>query len=132
MNTKAFTLSSTSDTTTAQAALDRYLDGRNPIVIYNGMAYQLYSYTSSLMYLYGNTKYSDGVSNTSLVIAVLLFNISSDTVTSISYTHSNIIDVLRTGKDYGTPYTPQYNGSPATKKYVDDKVSDAAFAASWD
>ena len=132
LNTKAFTLASTSDTTTAQAALDRYLDGRNPIVMYNGMAYQLYSYSSTLMYLYGNTKYSDGVSNTSLVNAVLLFNISSNTVTSISYTHSNIIDVLRTGKDYGTPYTPQYNGSPATKKYVDDKISDTAFSASRD
>lgn len=100
--------------------------------MYNGMAYQLYSYSSTLMYLYGNTKYSDGVSNTSLVNAVLLFNISSNTVTSISYTHSNIIDVLRTGKDYGTPYTPQYNGSPATKKYVDDKISDTAFSASRD
>jgi len=31
--------------------------------------------------------------------------------------------VLRTDYDYPTPYTPLYNGSPATKKYVDDSVS---------
>ena len=31
--------------------------------------------------------------------------------------------VLRTDYDYSTPYTPLYNWSPATKKYVDDNVS---------
>lgn len=32
-------------------------------------------------------------------------------------------EVLEVGKDYATPYTPQYNGSPTTKKYVDDGLS---------
>lgn len=31
--------------------------------------------------------------------------------------------VLSTDTDYATPYTPLYNGSPATKKYVDDNIS---------
>lgn len=31
--------------------------------------------------------------------------------------------VLCTNVNYSTPYTPQYNWSPATKKYVDDSVS---------
>ena len=84
------------------------------------------------MYFYGNTKYSDGVDKTSIVVGVLSFTISSGTVTAIASTHSNIIDVLRTDKNYGTAYTPQYDGSPATKKYADDKVSDVALAASRD
>jgi hypothetical protein len=45
-------------------------------------------------------------------------------------------NVLRTGKDYTTPYTPQYNWSPATKKYVDDSVSTlmglGKFLSLWD
>ena len=40
------------------------------------------------------------------------------TTTTIFVANSNF---LRTGVNYGTPYTPEYNGSPATKKYVDDK-----------
>lgn len=34
--------------------------------------------------------------------------------------------VLATNTDYNTPYTPLYDGSPATKKYVDDKVQELA------
>lgn len=34
--------------------------------------------------------------------------------------------VLATNTDYTTPYTPLYDGSPATKKYVDDKVQELA------
>lgn len=30
--------------------------------------------------------------------------------------------VLEVNKNYGTPYTPQYPGSPATKKYTDEAV----------
>lgn len=30
---------------------------------------------------------------------------------------------LATGTNYTTPYTPEYPGSPATKKYVDDSIS---------
>ena len=39
-------------------------------------------------------------------------------------------NVLKTGKDYSTPYTPQYDGSPATKKYVDDGLSAKADSSS--
>ena len=31
--------------------------------------------------------------------------------------------VLLTGQNYSTPYIPQYPGSPATKKYVDDAIA---------
>ena len=37
--------------------------------------------------------------------------------------------LLLTDFDYSTPYEPQYPGSPATKKYVDDAISAAITAA---
>jgi hypothetical protein len=39
-------------------------------------------------------------------------------VTSTPYS-CNFLD---TGVDYQSTYTPPYNGSPATKKYVDDRA----------
>lgn len=33
------------------------------------------------------------------------------------------VHVLETDLDYSTPYVPLYNGSPATKKYVDDSIA---------
>ena len=44
--------------------------------------------------------------------------------------------IIKASYNYTTAYTPQYDGSPATKKYVDDtaswKVSDTAYWAGWD
>lgn len=36
---------------------------------------------------------------------------------------SESIEVLAIGQNYATPYVPQYPGSPATKKYVDDSIA---------
>ena len=36
---------------------------------------------------------------------------------------------LNTQTNYSTPYTPQYDGSPATKKYVDDSIASSITAA---
>ena len=44
------------------------------------------------------------------------------TYTASAYTYSNAT-YLSIDQDYSTPYTPQYPGSPATKKYVDDAIS---------
>ena len=41
----------------------------------------------------------------------------------VSYTGGSILaQVLDTDTNYATPYTPLYDGSPATKKYVDDNI----------
>ena len=47
-------------------------------------------------------------------------------ITSCEYKKETAIDnsYLDPNVDYATPYTPLYNGSPATKKYVDDTVSE--------
>ena len=54
------------------------------------------------------------------------FTITNDTVTKIN-TNSNIstVSFLSTTDDYYQIYTPLYNGSPATKKYVDDSIANA-------
>lgn len=54
------------------------------------------------------------------------FNLENGRVVSIDWVACPISpNVLATDYDYSVPYTPQYNGSPATKKYVDDTVSSA-------
>lgn len=46
---------------------------------------------------------------------------------STSFIQKNIDNYLSTTTDYGaTTYTPQYDGSPATKKYVDDSIPDVS------
>lgn len=51
----------------------------------------------------------------------------NDEITSFSTLASNetLSKVLATDVNYTTPYTPLYNGSPATKKYVDDSIASA-------
>lgn len=55
------------------------------------------------------------------------FDSSTNTYTYDHYTTNTTYAespyVLRTDYDYPTPYTPLYNGSPATKKYVDDNIT---------
>lgn len=126
-NTKTFYLSTTSDLTTAQAAYDWYAAGKNPIIVYGNSTYTLYDVLSGQMvfrstiidvYDDDNNWYS------SRNIRKLSFIIVLDTVTNIVSDFSNLYwDFLRTWKNYTTPYTPQYDWSPATKKYVDDSVS---------
>lgn len=52
------------------------------------------------------------------------FSFSEDTITTIYVSNGTdrSIGVLSTIKNYSSPYVPQYPGSPATKKYVDDSL----------
>ena len=124
-NTKTFYLASTSDLTNAQAAYDWYAAGKNPIIVYNNVVYVLYEKTSTyikFVSLSGGT--SDASDWTSYeYLYGLKFNLNSSTVSSIANSNARLTSYyLRTWFNYPTPYTPQYNGSPATKKYVDDKM----------
>lgn len=57
---------------------------------------------------------------------VLTYDYATDTITAVSTTENGgNKNVLATHTDYSSPYEPQYPGSPATKKYVDDTVEDA-------
>lgn len=124
LNTKTFYISSTSDLTNAQAALDWYLAGKNPIIVYDWKVYVKSSYSTSLLWFTCTYPDTENLSSYSFWKAQSLnLNISSWTVTSIStlsYRQSSP-KVLATDYNYSTPYTPQYNWSPTTKKYVDDR-----------
>ena len=125
INTKTFYLSSTSDLTNAQAAYDWYKAGKNPIIIFNKRAYlkdgefRWTLYFKSLLLLSNNANTNSYIAHTWLEITY-----SGDTVTTITQTDNNISwNYLKTDTNYSTPYTPQYDWSPATKKYVDDWLS---------
>lgn len=55
---------------------------------------------------------------------VVQLTLNNTTVTNVAqWTYNDTIDYLRIDYDYSKPYTPRYNGSPATKKYVDDSIA---------
>ena len=141
LNMKAFNLPWTtwsSNIAIAQAAFEWQLWGKTAIIVYNNKPYAYTGWNTAYM-TFASMFYREQLEatndKTSLVRDSITFSVTwGTTVSSISaWAWNNIIaSVLKTDTDYATPYTPQYNWSPATKKYVDDKVSDTAFAASWD
>lgn len=126
INTKTFYLASSSDLTNAQAALDWYLAGKNPIIVYDKVAYMVYAYSSSRLNFASVPTYWKQYQNscTETYFWNIMLEISQWTVTNIIINESTIQRVLSTNVNYSTPYTPQYDWSPATKKYVDDSVAD--------
>ena len=126
VNTKTFYLSSTSDLTTAQAAYDWYLAGKNPLVTSSsGLVYTFYGADSEkVRFVREYVQSHDGTSYTDARQTYMTFVLSSGTVTAINY-NSDVWSWrwLDPTVNYSTPYTPQYNWSPATKKYVDDSIS---------
>lgn len=137
-NVKAFYLSSTSDTTNAQRAYNWYAGGKNPIVVYNNKPYTLKSAdASSMVFVMNEVIWDDKTSYSTVEDVTISFALSSWNVQSITTGGNVIASMLKVGYNYGTPYSPEYNGSPATKKYVDDtawgKVLDLAYSqANWD
>lgn len=125
VNTKTFYLSSTSDLTTAQAAYDWFVGWKNPIIIYDDEVYEYYFSDSNELRFANNTQPSliavSDWSTSHYQYKTLSLNITTDSITSITLTPRNKpYYFLETNVNYATPYTPTYNGSPATKKYTDD------------
>lgn len=98
--------------------------------------YSLYSTSSTTLVLrkcfgYDTTliETTDGsaheiISTQSPDITVTLTNEStSGVIVSFDNYVPESLRVLATDTNYATPYTPLYDGSPATKKYVDDNIS---------
>lgn len=132
-NTKTFYLSSYTDYTTATAAYNWRLAWKNAIIYHNGTFYDVYSPSADITSVatwetsYVTAGMSGSQSNTqsNWFRNNITFWITNWSVTSISSSVTNINGsyFLSTMVNYSTPYTPQYPGSPATKKYVDDAVS---------
>ena len=127
VNTKTFYLSSTSDTTNAQAAYDWFLAGKQPIIVLSDAVYTDIKESTSehfRMYRSNITNTVSGVGWYTLINKnYISFSINSWTVASVWTGLETVASVLDPTTDYTTPYTPRYNGSPASKKYVDDHTA---------
>lgn len=127
INTKTFYIEDDQDLTTAQAAYDWYADEKDAILSYWDSIYVLVESTSSVWTTelkFRNNKLvienwmSDSCSTQDWI--VLTVDEALDEVTAIDLVSVEATPhVLATWVNYSTPYVPEYNGSPATKSYVD-------------
>lgn len=137
-NVKSFSLSSYTDTANAQLAYNWYAAWKVPLIVMDWVPYVMQKFSNNRLYfssLDPNIRHSS--SFTEWCLGWIYFGINSGSVTGIVSQLMYVTPpVLATDRNYATPYTPQYDGSPATKKYVDDKVSDlmalGKFLSLWD
>ena len=74
------------------------------------------------------TKQFRNMSNTDIStkacrITLTITNGKVTNINSLNSISNGLGQYLETNYNYSTPYTPKYDGSPATKKYVDDKYN---------
>lgn len=99
--------------------------------------YSLYSTSSTTIVLrkcfgYSVTSTETTDNSTHEIISTqspdITVTLTNESTSGVIVTFNNYVPeslrVLATNTDYTTPYTPLYDGSPATKKYVDDKVQE--------
>ena len=128
INTKTFYLTPWSSATAIQKwqeCYDWYKAWNNPIVSYNWVNYHLSKVDSTWMLFKSE---NDSMSSTNASVSTLqktgmVVQLNWDTVIWVSSTVLNVGKVLATDVNYSTVYTPQYDWSPATKKYVDDAIA---------
>lgn len=128
VNTRMFSLSSNSDLETAQEIYNWYIAWKYPIVYFDGNLYLFVNISWDNEYLrFYNPRFSTQTSTTQSYISFssMLLRISNGTIINIRTQQNYMSDFfLSPDKDYAVPYIPQYDGSPATKKYVDDGIAD--------
>ena len=129
LNTKTFPLSwlgsSAQVLQEAQAIYDWYTAWKNPLIIYGDRQYALFSTTNWLWFASVEQRtYSNGTYS-SIEGKWIIINSSDGTVTRVIEWFASTLPAryLDVGENYQTAYTPQYDWSPATKKYVDDSVA---------
>ena len=128
VNTRMFNLSSSSDLATAQEIYDWYAAWKYPVIYYDSNSYVFRdAQNGALTFICSVPELGEDVYQDNSIIkykAIELFYTGSS-VTNISFlSWTPWINYLDTDVDYRFPYVPQYDGSPATKKYVDDGVAD--------
>lgn len=112
----------------AQAAVDWFLDWKEPIISYNNQIYVMgnavWDPLSQLQFFSKTASTSTGYSSTKIANSYWRINVSGWEVTEMFFGSLSIIgSFLDTNTNYNTAYTPQYDWSPATKKYVDDGLA---------
>ena len=69
---------------------------------------------------------STGITTVGYDIITIKFSVENDMVTSVSLKIDNVTrSYIETNSNYETVYMPKFDGSPATKKYVDDSIDSA-------
>ena len=126
INTKTFTITSTWGDPRAIAEAEEiynwYLAGKNPIVRFSNMTFVLHSDDANATIFHPVIEFSTSNSVTTMEDWELVFVKDNGSILVVVYDWASK-SYLDTYVDYQTPYTPLYNGSPATKKYVDDAVA---------
>ena len=131
-NTKTFYLSGAEDIVHAQEAYNWLKAGNVPIIKYQGTCCILAEWPVSgtwwaVSYKFLWTDFDVNLLQNNSISRIqffnLVLNVNNDVVQSVTNNHYTV-NYLSTSHNYSTPYTPQYDGSPATKKYVDDIVWD--------
>ena len=138
-NTKTFCLSSSSDLTTAQAVLDWSCAWKYPYISYCNREYLLTSNGSAfLTFCSLPSSYTDCNScwytyNQSCYIYLYKCNDWCTAKCIVVWPAVFWRSYLAPNTNYTTPYIPQYDWSPATKKYVDDKMDiNIRYVIVWD
>ena len=125
-NTKTFWLTNLQDTTTWQAIRDWVDGGWNAIVYYSWMPYYMTAKSATRITLYSKftgTQNSPSNQSTGFTEQLMWIDNNNNTITITNTAVWLWAPYLATNQNYATVYTPLYDGSPATKKYVDDKFS---------
>ena len=131
INTKTFYLSSTSDLTTANAALEFINAGNDALIYYWHKLYTIDSKTTTLIVFKASLATNSWTSYSTINQAALSFTIANNAVTAITESNSSLWRYLETDRNYTVPFTPTANWHPATKKYVDDVAAGINSAEWW-
>ena len=142
LNVKLFTLTGTSDLTNAQAAFNYYKNWNIPILKYNDQFYfpRKTAQSATLLTFYAVFWASDIEVQTNNGYSIVQrpaidFTHNGTTVSNIAISvwMDSANSFIAPWAAYTTPFTPTANAHPATKKYVDDKITDTQYsAANWD
>ena len=127
--------------------LDTSLDKTFPLVFFHYPTsgwgpkgiFHIGSYDGTTLFLHAFYQKEDSsVNNTkgfsNLTTKTLSFKVVFNSDGTVSTTESGALQgstksFINPDYDYTTPYMPKYNGSPATKKYVDDAIAAAITSA---
>jgi hypothetical protein len=97
-----------------------YYNNNMPTSDFDTMSSNIYSK------VLGSNGTSSGFNNLAIYVFQLYFTISNDEITAINQSsYIDYVAYISATENYSQPYTPTYNGSPATKKYVDDSIASA-------
>lgn len=141
-NVKAFKIADDQSNiqTVAADALNWFYSWKTPVIQYEWMTYimsycnehdwETWPYSWQMLFVWNETNAitltNEATFNTDRIV-VINFDKDTHAITnaSVSWWHNNFW-FLSPHYDYSEPYEPEYDWSPATKKYVDDHMSGTA------